>query len=66
MGNTVKDLVCGMDVSTDSKVNLKYEDKLYYFCSTHCLEKFEQAPKSYIENAKQDKGDKPASCCSGH
>lgn len=55
---TVKDLVCGMDVSTDSELNIKYENKLYYFCSGHCLAKFEKNPKEYIENKKKPKQDK--------
>lgn len=59
MSNTVKDLVCGMDVSTDSKLNTKYDDKSYYFCSKYCLEKFEQNPKQYLEQ-KSEKD----SCCS--
>ena len=53
MSNTVKDLVCGMDVSTDSKLNTKYDDKSYYFCSKHCLEKFEQNPKQYLEQKSE-------------
>lgn len=48
MNNKVIDLVCGMDVSIDSKLNTKHDGKLYYFCSKHCLEKFKQNPKQYI------------------
>lgn len=54
MDNTVKDLVCGMDVSTGSKLTTKHDDKSYYFCSKHCLEKFEQNPKQYLDqNSKK-------------
>ena len=60
--NTVKDIVCGMDVSIDSEYNTKYEEKVYYFCSDHCLKKFEQDPKEYIDQ----KDDKKAGGCCGH
>ncbi len=62
MSDTVKDLVCGMDVSIDSKHNVKHDDKSYYFCSEHCLEKFKLSPAEYIN---QDSS-KKESCCSGH
>ncbi len=58
MNNITKDLVCGMDVSTDVELNSEYEDKSYYFCSTHCLTKFEKNPKEYIKNKKETKEDK--------
>ncbi len=59
MSNTVKDLVCSMDVSIDSEFNTSYDDKSYYFCSKHCLEKFKQNPKQYLEQKS-----KKSSCCS--
>ncbi len=57
MDKKVKDLVCGMDVLIDSKFHIKYEDKIYYFCSKYCLEKFKLYPKEYIVQKKQD------NCC---
>ena len=47
----LKDLVCGMDVSTDSKYSYRYEDEDYYFCSEHCLVKFKQSPKEYLKKS---------------
>jgi Cu+-exporting ATPase len=59
MSDMVKDLVCGMDVSIDSEHNIKYNDKSYYFCSEHCLEKFKQGPSEYINQKSDEKG----GCC---
>ncbi len=47
---THKDIVCGMDVSSDTPHFSTYHEKKYYFCSKHCLDKFETDPQSYIEN----------------
>lgn len=44
----LKDPVCGMDTSSDSKYSYSYKDKEYYFCSEHCLVKFKENPKKYI------------------
>ncbi|HKQ29666.1 MAG TPA: YHS domain-containing protein [Burkholderiales bacterium] len=44
-----KDPVCGMQVDpTRATAKKMYDGKTYYFCSTSCLEKFEQAPRHYI------------------
>jgi Cu+-exporting ATPase len=46
---TYSDPVCGM-TTTDPKayINYEYEEKTYYFCSKHCLEKFKKEPSTYI------------------
>jgi Cu+-exporting ATPase len=44
----LKDLICGMNVSSDSKYSYSYENKKYYFCSEHCLAKFKENPQKYI------------------
>ena len=49
MSTTVKDIVCGMDITTDAKFHVKHEDKDYYFCSIDCEEKFNDNPEAYIE-----------------
>jgi len=49
MSEKVKDVVCGMDITTDTKFHTKYENKMYYFCSIDCEGKFTQSPQSYIE-----------------
>ncbi|MDD2652102.1 MAG: heavy metal translocating P-type ATPase [Sulfurimonas sp.] len=46
--NELKDLICGMSVSSDSKYSYGYENKEYYFCSEHCLAKFKENPQKYI------------------
>lgn len=43
------DPVCGMNVNpTGAKFFHEYSGKKYYFCSSHCLAKFEAAPQTYI------------------
>ncbi len=49
-GPMVKDLVCGMSVNPqNAAASYEHEATTYYFCCTHCLEKFKQDPASYIE-----------------
>ncbi|WP_415405979.1 heavy metal translocating P-type ATPase [Sulfurovum sp. CS9] len=50
MDTTYKDIVCGMDVSSDTPHFTTHHEEKYYFCSKHCLDKFEADPQSYIEN----------------
>jgi Cu+-exporting ATPase len=50
---TVKDKaidpVCGMTVSPESAAgNYTYKDTDYYFCAVSCLNKFRQAPESFL------------------
>ena len=52
MHTQVKDIVCSMDVATSSEFNTLYESEKYYFCSEHCLHKFKDNPKKYIEVKK--------------
>jgi len=49
MSERVKDVVCGMDITKDAKFQTKYENKIYYFCSIACENKFTHSPDSYIE-----------------
>jgi P-type Cu+ transporter len=43
------DPVCGMTVNRDSaKGRVKHRGKTYYFCSTHCVHKFERDPDKYV------------------
>ena len=55
---TVTDLVCGMQVKTDSKFHRQYEEQDYYFCSESCLNKFNQQPEQYLQSNQ-----KTSSCC---
>src|SRR5574340_945248 len=42
------DPVCGMSVDEQTApANAEYEGERYYFCSTHCLHKFQAAPAQY-------------------
>lgn len=44
-----KDPVCNMDVLSDSEYHFQHAGKNYYFCSEHCLHKFQEHPEQYIE-----------------
>lgn len=45
---TVKDLVCGMDVNkTDAKFTSEFNVNTYYFCSPGCKTQFDNNPDKY-------------------
>lgn len=45
---TVKDPVCGMSVNPDAAAgSFEYHGQIYYFCSNHCKQKFQDAPDRY-------------------
>jgi Cu+-exporting ATPase len=45
----VRDPVCGMSVSPASAAgSFEYEGNHYYFCSTHCLDRFRKNPESFL------------------
>lgn len=48
MKATHKDIVCGMDISDDSKYKSEYHHHTYYFCSEHCKIKFDTSPETYL------------------
>src|SRR5688572_13090044 len=44
------DLVCGMRVEPVMAAgHFDYDDVTYYFCSTHCLNRFRGAPEQYVK-----------------
>ncbi len=45
----LKDPVCGMDVSKDSKHHSEYNGQSHHFCSEHCLHKFRDHPEQYLD-----------------
>ncbi|MBC8031377.1 MAG: heavy metal translocating P-type ATPase [Pyrinomonadaceae bacterium] len=46
------DPVCGMTVSPETAAgSFDYAGKDYYFCSTHCLKKFREAPESFLSSS---------------
>ena len=45
------DPVCGMKVTADRAAgSAQHKDQTYYFCSTHCLNKFRADPQSYAKS----------------
>jgi len=75
VSSRVKDVVCGMDTSTDSEFHTEYASKNYYFCSQHCQDKFNEDPQKYIEvkdwssekqNAKTDENTDALYTCPMH
>lgn len=56
---SLKDPVCGMSVSTDSKFRTEHEGTSYYFCSESCRKKFQADPARYV-NPSADLPDEPA------
>jgi P-type Cu+ transporter len=45
----VIDPVCGMTVDPNNAAgSFEYEGKTYYFCSTHCLHRFQKDPESFL------------------
>jgi YHS domain-containing protein len=52
MHETLKDPVCGMEVTYESaQARSEYDGLTYYFCSLGCKEEFDQNPEKFI---KQD------------
>lgn len=45
----IKDPVCNMVVSSDSKFHSHHEGRDYFFCSEHCLQKFKEQPEPYLD-----------------
>ena len=54
--NVLKDPVCGMDVGKDSPHHTEQGEEKIYFCSEHCLTKFQENPSAY--RAKQEQPEK--------
>jgi YHS domain-containing protein len=45
------DPVCGMKVTANRAAgSAQYQDRKYYFCSTHCLNKFRADPESFTKS----------------
>ncbi|AKF25285.1 copper ABC transporter ATPase [Sulfurovum lithotrophicum] len=53
MKTNIKDPVCGMEVTSDSKFHINYEGTTYYFCSESCQHKFDADPQSYIHTEEE-------------
>ncbi|MDY0006016.1 MAG: YHS domain-containing protein, partial [Spongiibacteraceae bacterium] len=44
----LRDPVCGMSVTRDSKHHCSHQGQDYYFCSARCLQRFQAAPADYL------------------
>jgi YHS domain-containing protein len=45
----VKDPVCGMDIETATSAGrTEHKGQTYYFCGSHCKEKFDLNPQQYL------------------
>ena len=49
----LKDPVCGMSVTADSKHHFAYLGQTYYFCAASCLAKFSKDPDIYLDPSKR-------------
>jgi len=47
--NFAIDPICGMNVDKCDGLRIEYKGELYYFCSIHCQETFEEKPEKYID-----------------
>ncbi|MEA3434258.1 MAG: heavy metal translocating P-type ATPase [Campylobacterota bacterium] len=63
---THKDIVCGMDVSSDTPHTTIYHEEKYYFCSKSCLDKFEADPQIYIKNSYDEHTAQCTTGCDHH
>lgn len=53
---THKDPICGMTVSPEKAAgSFVHNGETYYFCSTGCLNKFQQNPESFLESKRETK-----------
>lgn len=48
------DPVCGMEVSTDSEHRTEHKGDTQWFCSSHCLTKFQKDPERYLDPEKRE------------
>lgn len=51
MHDTLKDPVCGMDVTYETaQARSEYDGQTYYFCSLDCKEQFDRNPEQYAQH----------------
>jgi Cu+-exporting ATPase len=60
VSTTLRDPVCGMEVSTDTPYRLLHQGEDVLFCSANCKTKFAAEPEKYA------KPNEAGSCCSAH
>ncbi|WP_080412440.1 heavy metal translocating P-type ATPase [Burkholderia ubonensis] len=49
-GEPLRDPVCGMKVTDESRFHIERDGKRYHFCSDACLAKFRSAPEKYVDS----------------
>ena len=53
MAETVKDLVCGMDITPETAAGTsEYKGTTYYFCSLGCKKSFDKEPEKYLDKGE--------------
>ena len=54
MHETLKDPVCGMEVSYETaQARSEYDGRTYYFCSLGCKEDFDKNPEKFVTHEQQ-------------
>lgn len=54
MNGTLKDPVCGMEVTYESaQARSEYDGETYYFCSLDCKETFDRDPEKYVVHEEE-------------
>lgn len=49
MNDTMKDPVCGMELTLETaEARSEYQGQTYYFCSLDCKETFDKDPEKYV------------------
>ena len=61
---SLKDPVCGMDVTSDSGFHARNKDQQYYFCSQSCQDKFKDSPDNYLDSKSVADTSCPDGSCS--
>ena len=53
MNHTLPDPVCGMTVDPENAAgSVEYKGTTYYFCSTHCVHRFQKDPESFLNKTQ--------------
>ena len=54
MHETLKDPVCGMEVTYETaQARSEYNGQTYYFCSLGCKEDFDKDPERYVNQEQE-------------
>jgi Cu+-exporting ATPase len=55
MAGTLKDPVCGMDLTYETaQARSEYNGQTYYFCSLGCKEDFDREPERYVTQEQEN------------